>query len=142
MKKLLIILIGALLIASCASGPEPEEKPAAESIQFDLTSYRQKVIDAKAEADQLKAVKGAPETYAEAEALYQEAQEAEKSEEWETAQEKYEAASAAYRKAYEEAAENREKALAALEEAKQAISKAEKNAEAALQEAGIEGGTE
>ncbi len=144
MRKILFFIAGALLIASCATAPEPEteEAPAAELVKVDLTTYRQNAMDSKAEADKIKAEKGAPEEYAEAKALYQEAETAESAEDWETAQTKYEAADAAFKKAYEVAAENRKKALEALEEANQAISRVEKNAEAALDEAGVEGGDE
>jgi len=144
MRKILIFIAGALLIASCASAPEPEPEgtPAAEVVKVDLTIYRQNAMDSKAEADKIKAEKGAPEEYAEAKGLYEEAEAAESAEEWDTAQSKYEAADAAFKKAYKVAADNRQKALKALEEANQAISQAEKNAEEALKEAGIEGGEE
>ncbi|MGC9312021.1 MAG: hypothetical protein ACP5IA_04975 [Sediminispirochaetaceae bacterium] len=142
MRKILLFIAGTLLIASCATAPEPEEAPSAEVVKVDLTSYRQNAMDSKAEADKIKAEKGAPEEYAEARTLYEAAEAAESAEDWETAQENYEAADAAFKKAYEVAAENRQKALEALEEANQAISRVEKNAEEALNEAGVEGGAE
>jgi len=142
MKRILFFILGVLLIASCATAPEPEETPAPELVKVDLTTYRQNTIDAKAEADKIKAEKGAFEEYAEAKLLYEEAGIAESEEDWETAQAKYEAAVVAFKKAYEVAAENRQKALDALEEANQAISRVEKNADEALDEAGIEGGNE
>lgn len=144
MRKILLFIAGTLLIASCATAPEPEpeEAPSAEVVKMDLTSYRQNAMDSKAQADKIKADKGAPEEYAEARTLYEEAEAAESAEDWETAQTKYEAADEAFKKAYEVAAENRQKALDALEEANEAISQVERNAEEALKEAGIEGGAE
>lgn len=145
MKKVLFVLVSALLIAACASAPEAEpeeEAPAPEIASMDFSAYRQKVEDSKTKADQVKAVKGAPEKYAEAMKLYDEAQIAEASEEWETARIKFEAAAEAFEEAYTLADEKRQKALEALEEANRAISEVEKNAQAALEEAGAEGGAE
>jgi membrane-bound lytic murein transglycosylase len=135
MKKFIAAVLLVSLLAACASAPEPEPTQV-ETV--DLSAFRQKAEDAKAQADSLKAAKGAPETYAQAQDLYSEARSAERNRQWDAARAKYEEAEQTYLAAFEEAKANREAAIEALEKAQSALSTVEQNAAEARREAGLE----